>query len=491
MLEGTQTHQKIKNIILTIENKYPVDCWIVNGIHVWPYIRIKIYFLLLTNPNSLEKKELRPTGEESNKQKKSKLLLKAINSYVKNEFFFMGLKQKKIIFFGSHIHRVLHGKEHFNRFFDSMVSYHELENDVYMVEHQRVYSSNFNNQAILPLEKLLANYKIIAKLKSKFSTYNESQIILDNYEDFLNFLKREIKNSETLNVKSKDLDVWTKKIKNLSFFYDRMFKIVQPDKIMFPGYYGWDNLYAAVYTANKLKIKTIDFQHGPQTNVHMAFSSWTKIPASGYEIMPIEYWNWDENSKKNIEVWSQKTTYIKAKNVGQPYLEYWKLRNSNLDSNKKTILYSLQLMPLAIMFTEAIAFVIQDSRLFWEIRLHPRNEFSIEEIEKHLERFGVDKSKYNIHNAREIPLPEIMSKTAIHVTAFSGSLIEAKMMGVPSIIISSIGKEIYEDYIDDKLVFYLNQNEISFKSDFFSLCDSLKDIKFTSKELTVVNPILA
>lgn len=58
---------------------------------------------------------------------------------------------------------------------------------------------------------------------------------------------------------------------------------------MFLGYYGFDDLYSALITASKLKIKTIDFQHGPQTNVDLAFSNWNKVPAVGFNAMPVEF----------------------------------------------------------------------------------------------------------------------------------------------------------------------------------------------------------
>lgn len=493
---AAKTHLAIKHKILFYEQHFDVDQWLVNDVHIWPYIRIKLYFLLLTNlidvdETKCKKEDMVVKRESFSVLKKVQLVFSLIISFFKNEYFFFRLKSKKIIFFGSHIHRVKHKEYYFNRFFDSMVDSHNIQDEVYMVEHQKVYDKNFNQKAIISLAEKLRDFILIQKIKNRFISKVNNTLILEDYKIFLEQLNKDIPNANTLNISEDHLTIWAKKINSLAIFYNKMFAKIKPEKIIFPGYYGWDNLYAAVYTANKLKIKTIDFQHGTQSDVHMAFSAWTKIPAKGFNLMPKEYWSWDEKSKVCIDHWAKTTSNIVTKVVGQSYLEYWKLRNTNLDSNKKTVLYSLQLMPLTIMFTEAIAFVIQDSRLLWEIRLHPRNEFSIEEIEKHLESFGVDKSKYNIHNAREIPLPEIMSKTAIHVTAFSGSLIEAKMMGVPSIIISSIGKEIYEDYIDDKLVFYLNQNEITFKSDFLSLCDSLKDIKFTSKELTVVNPIFA
>jgi hypothetical protein len=45
---------------------------------------------------------------------------------------------------------------------------------------------------------------------------------------------------------------------------------VRPSKIILPGYYG-RIIYMHVLAANQLGIRTIDFQHGPQTNVHMVF----------------------------------------------------------------------------------------------------------------------------------------------------------------------------------------------------------------------------
>lgn len=62
--------------------------------------------------------------------------------------------------------------------------------------------------------------------------------------------------------------------------------------------------------------------------------------------MPVEYWTWDEKTKLNIDIWADKTTNIKSKVVGQPYLEYWKIRNSKVLIDEKVVFYSLQLLPL-------------------------------------------------------------------------------------------------------------------------------------------------
>lgn len=276
-----QTHIGIKRKILELENQFNVDEWIVNDINVWPYIRIKLFFLLITNLNPDSEKQKGhhtfnkevPTTKKAHKVQKG---LRSIGSFIKNEIFFLKLKTKKIVFFGSHIHRVKHENNYFNRFFDSMVDFHNLEEDVYMIEHQKVYDINYNQKAVIKLEQKLHDYKVTEKIKSKLRSRKITQD-LEGYEEFLSLVNKEVENSNTLHISFRDLVNWSVKIKSLASFFTRMFKKIKPDKVLFPGYYAWDNLYAAVLAANNLKIKTVDFQHGPQTNVHMVLQHGLKF----------------------------------------------------------------------------------------------------------------------------------------------------------------------------------------------------------------------
>jgi hypothetical protein len=167
------------------------------------------------------------------------------------------------------------------------------------------------------------------------------------------------------------------------------------------------------------------------------------------------------------------------------------LKNKEIVTNKKTVLYSLQLMPLSEMLNETIVNLISNSDDIWQIRLHPRNEFDKNDIVKYLENCDVDNGKYEIHDSRELPLPVILSKTFLHVTAFSGCLIEAIMTGIPSIIINNVGREMYEDYIDNELVFYLDQKSNNFEIDFFKLYDNFKENIYNVEPRHIVNPSLA
>ncbi|MGG7033609.1 MAG: hypothetical protein ACI7YS_00240 [Flavobacterium sp.] len=100
MFNVTQRHQEIKDIVLKFENNFLVEKWSVNGIHIWPYIRIKLYFLLLTNLNYEDKIKCQEQssvvkGKSFYVLKKVQLVFSLIISFFKNELFFFRLKPKK------------------------------------------------------------------------------------------------------------------------------------------------------------------------------------------------------------------------------------------------------------------------------------------------------------------------------------------------------------------------------------------------------------
>ena len=49
-----QNRVDIKNYIIEIEKKLPINNWKVNGIHIWPIIRIRLYFILIKKIETFE-----------------------------------------------------------------------------------------------------------------------------------------------------------------------------------------------------------------------------------------------------------------------------------------------------------------------------------------------------------------------------------------------------------------------------------------------------
>jgi hypothetical protein len=491
-MEIKLSQEEIKEKILNLESQYPVDKWLINGIYVWPYIRIKIYIYLLnygsiTALNDINKSK-KKIGKVSFIFRKLAYPFQFIIALLKLMYFYNGLKPKKIVFFGSHIHRANLQDGYFNRFFDSMIDTYRLQDEVYIVEFQKVFKKNYNQKAIIPLHRYLNHYKLIRKISSK-GKYRKNNVELKEYEDFHIKLIKEFPTIKFLNISKENLIKWVNKINNTKGFFYKLFEKTRPSKIIFLSYYGFDDLSAAILAAHNLGIKTIDFQHGPQTNVHMAYSYWTKHPERPYNIMPIEYWNWDHKSKENIDKWAEKTNKITAKVVGQPYLGYC-LNNQKLyKDGVPFVFFSLQTFEIEEMISPKLIILINNSSFHWILRMHPRSNFGEQELRTFLESSGAKKSNYNIHNSFDNPLPETLSQAVVHLTNFSGCLLEAQMIGIPTILIHETGKQMFRNYIDDIMIFYLNQNDIEFENNFKIILKNLKNEKDDSRKLPVVNPL--
>lgn len=487
----SKSSKEIKEYILQLEEKYPVNQWKIYGVDIWPFIRIKLYIFLLNlgSKESKINKSNNPVRINSTLKKSidaPRALFKAVATLIE---FFLKLKSKKIVFFGSHFHRTKHNEVYFNRFFDPMVDEHHLQDEVYMIEFEKVYKVNYNQKAILALHNYLDQYKYIKKIKGIFRSSNEGEINLDGYRAFFDEVTRKFPETEKLNISVERLKKWAQKIIRSKGFFINLYKRTKPEKIIFLSYYGYDDMAAAILAAHELKIKTIDFQHGPQTNVHMAYSAWTKHPDKPYNTMPIEYWTWDLRSKENIEKWAQNTEFIKAINFGHPYLAFFKKKILSKNMSDK-IVFSLQTLSLEEMFPTGLLDLIKESEIKWILRMHPRSNFTKNDLESFLKKNKIHKNIYEIEDALEIPLPESLAGANLHITNFSGCVIEAGMLNIPSLLMHESGREIFSAYIDGKSVFYLNPDKPGFKEGFNDILKNLPEGNRGKESWLISNPLL-
>ena len=365
-----------------------------------------------------------------------------------------------------------------------MIKSHQLENDVYFLEYQKIIEDSFNKKTIIHLEKQInASKKNDNLFKSKKELYKNSSELY-RYESFLSDVKKDLAKREFLQLQENNLISWVRKIKFISNFYIRFFKKVSPEKLIFCGYYGWDNLYAAIYSANKLNIKTIDFQHGPQTN-HMVFSGWNKIPKLGYNLMPKEYWVWDQESKLNLEKWSASQDDISVKLAGHPYLQY----KHTKENKRNLIVFTMQTFLLKRMIPQGIIKLMKEWDYKWVFRLHPRNSFSLSEVENYFNNQGVDNTIYEIEFSDQKPLSETLAKAVLHFTCFSGCMLEARSLGVSTILIDDVGYDMFKNYIDNDLVFYINPDSKNMIQDCLNVLNDSSLKEFNINQSKVINPL--
>ncbi|MBC8883212.1 hypothetical protein H9X57_06700 [Flavobacterium piscinae] len=124
----------------------------------------------------------------------------------------------------------------------------------------------------------------------------------------------------------------------------------------------------------------------------------------------------------------EKNSDYSVKVIGNPWIEYWKAKEVNY-KHKNYILYSLQPNPLTIiqLFPESVLSFIKNNPYKWFVRLHPRQLNEIDKIKSFLASKGV-LDLVNLDDATSDPLPLLLSKATLHVTHFSGTIIEASFL---------------------------------------------------------------
>jgi hypothetical protein len=476
-----KSHQDIKNYILQLEARFPVDLWKANGIDLWPHIRIKIYYHLIkllgestSTSSSVE--------NASNQHRFCK-----IRDYIKTFLYYLSfqfkLSKKKLIFFGLQSHKIYKDGMWFNRFFDSMIDHHCILQEVYTFELNDVLKPSYNQQNTFDLNLLLKFDSYIMKLKRKLlrSKIQNSELTISNLQEFNRILKKEEWYTDYLDFSETSLNLWSLKIECWESFFKKVFTKTKPKKIIFLSYYGFDSIAAAMSAANKLNIRTVDLQHGPQTNIHMAYCSWSKIPNEGFNTMPKEYWNWDNISKMNLESWWSIKNGVKV--IGHPWLAYHMNKIGSRRSVPDNVLYTLQIFDCANLpyfFPNKVIECLKSSNFIWKLRVHPRNENNLEKLVDFLKVNKVNPSGFIIESSKDVSLYKSLSNCILHITNYSGCFIEANMLGIQSVVIDEIGLDMFRDYFDMENNHYLNKNENDFNHSITTLINNSKTKKLNT-----------
>jgi hypothetical protein len=493
MIKGVSNYQDIKQFILDIENKYPVDKWMYNDIHFWPHIRVQLYYALI---HSLKKKYVKiPYDNISKKESKSKSdkLIQLWSSYINYNRFFKSIAPKALLFMSLDMHKVKHEGVYFNRFFDSMISANELENDSFTFEIKKSLAPCYHQSAVEEVGPYLDfHYKKYKLLRFFNRIQNKQAHYLEGLDQLKQFLIECGLYKIADRLDENKIDLWSTKIRVYADFYTHYLIKAQTKKVIAVSYYGFDSMWSCMFAANQLGIPTVDFQHGPQTEVHMAYASWTKVPENGFSIMPIEYWCWDEESAKEINRWAIPIDTI-AKVYGQPWLLYIQNKQVQEGSQERAlvVLYSLQTFPLFTLentFTPQIIELIKKSKHKWVLRLHPSNTQESYLIEDYLNKHEVEKGKYTIQRPNDTPLPTVLSRSLLHITNYSGCTIEARELGVKTVLIDAVGLEMFKSYMDKELVIYLDKKGATFYNDLEDVIGStVKNKVFRTKDIP--NPL--
>lgn len=451
---------KTENIVLflnKIESDFNVDRWIIDGVYVWPLIRIdlgtKLTFHDILNyqkeQSSFNKKMLFVLN---NLKSTIRYFSSRINDRSKEDTF---SQKVDVVFLTDGVSYVKIKGVWFEKYCDSLrIILKDFGISVInLVSLNKYYVPRFAPSIFIQPN---INFAIIKSIfRSKFDPVNKNDD-LTGYDDFLKFVSKETENKINL-LSIKDLYFKTKKIQAISAYYKKRLIELRPKLGVSECYYG-DYCLAFNLACSELRITSVDMQHGVQGDYHIAYGTWSKIPANGYQLLPNIFWCWSESEEKIINNWANSTSNKhRAMTLGNTFNIIWKndilFKNENTtliprhSENSPNILITLQ---YGIATEENLKEVLKAISLTqkdynWWVRLHPsmlNEEVGIREM---LDRYGVE--IYEMDLSSSLPLFSVLSQTNIHLTYYSSSVIEATDFAVPSIITSELGVKIFNEQI--------------------------------------------
>lgn len=453
---------EILEFIINLESSYPVDQWVIEGIKIWPLLRIRIYWELFSKYY-----KSKSIGERNVNIKKLIRLLQIFGGFVKYYYAITNdhkknhrLLNKKIdvIFLSDGFSFTLINNSWYEKYCNPFIDFFNKHGiRTFLITPQREYFIPRHSPSLF-IQPHIDIIQIKNELRSKIKYSAEYNLLY--FPDFLRFMRSMNFGFIIPRIDKVQRDVSL--ILRLSELYLKILKRTKPCLAFVVNYYNYEGM-ALTYACQRLMIKSIDIQHGFFNKTHAAYYEWNKVPEEGYELLPSLFWCWSQYEADLMYKWCKNVSkYHKPIVGGNLFLQLWqsncnitqnydqKIKKRKSESQKDIhILYTFNnvhddekynLLKLLKKLKQ-----VDLSIQFW-LRLHPCHL-------NHLNSIRYLYEKNNINNveivaATRYPLYALLRNIDIHMTEYSSTVVEAKEFRVPSIVIHELGLVIFKELVD-------------------------------------------
>jgi hypothetical protein len=257
------------------------------------------------------------------------------------------------------------------------------------------------------------------------------------------------------------LDAMSRAVLQLADVLARRMRAERVRNVFVVGYYDVSG-YAYVLAAARAGVRAVDVQHGVTGPLHMAYADWHAHPTAGLALLPRWYWCWTDADAAVVERWLPQVGLDGGGAVvgGHPFLCAWRAGRIGLDEHgaarlqqlcaaaggRPCVLVTLQpnVLSAAALAPLLEAFSARPDVAWW-LRLHPMAWADRGAVESLLRERSVD--CWNIDDATALPLPALLAVATAHATHSSSVVVEAGLLGVPSLVWSTYGAELFADAI--------------------------------------------
>lgn len=433
------------------ESNFPVEDWLVEGVHVWPIVKFyfthKLYKTSISKGNKINHK-VSPKTINKNPHSISHFI-KAIKGFF--SFYFKIFPKVNLIagslgdYSSNWNNTILH------KYYDPIIDELEQSNKKgLIISLNKNTITTYKSNRIKDISDWSYYIRLI-KRKTKHHLMKQAEYVrfIDELSTELNTIN--IKLEETLNQIYREVLIW-------KLVYKQLFKKTKPEISFCLCYYS-SEFYGMCAAAYEMNIISVDLQHGGQGMYHTAYK-FLRLPKLGYTVLPKVFWTWDELSTQFIQSWT-KNSWHKVVNGGNCWVNFINSQYTtvkSIENEKKIILVTLQ-NSLKPIIDDCLVDAIKktdETRFVWWLRYHPRmtqlekNDVSNSIVSNNLEK------KVNVEYASSIPLPVALLKCSVHLSKYSGSILEAALMNKINIIIDELGKEAFYSLIEEEKALFFN-----------------------------------
>lgn len=444
------TEKAIVDFINSIELEFPVNTWEIDGLHIWPIIRIKLGFELSNKDINNDKK----TTKISKNRNIFQLLFTIIKivcfwliDFKSNEV--MNKKADIMFLFSAGNRTEVNKRWYIKQAYPIIFDLNKNKKAYFCVED--ISTGLFRIPRVERSQFLLS--QLIKRINRKSSNKIIKKIYLPGFNDFIKILDKN--NLNYVNYSEHILINEYKQILNQKDYFIKKLKKVRPKLCVVICYYGF--AYGFLAACHELGVESADLQHGVAGKDMFAYGRWMNVPEAGYELLPSKFLSWSRSDSDAINAWSSKTIKHDAINIGNTWIDFWKnskedfiFINKNIVSeyikklNKPLILFTHQ-SPFG--FPEWLLITIKElNEYYWGIRLHPSDIKSKKRLEHIIKKNEIKNVDYKF--CTETPLPALLDGMDLHITGWSATVYEAIEYGKYSIVLHEKGIEIFKKEIN-------------------------------------------
>lgn len=446
-----------------LEDKFPVDRWQINGISIWPLIRIQLGFMSSAYQHNEKGNSLSKWIRYRNKI--AKLFNDRINLLINDNKHCQKLCRADLLFM-----RDMCGRNVVLP--DGTLFDHNIDPLQYKLQKNGFVSFNFeqvgNIEPRLPRWSnsfLIDSFILRCILKKNLYKYIKKKVYqVEKYDEFLE--KLSLHGVDVSIVSLENLANRVLFISNMSNWFEKKLMAIKPRVVILTCWYS-DEKMALALAAHKLNIPVIEVQHGIAAGgrCHPQYYTWMKMPDNGYELMPDYMWVWDKSDYDEMIPWA--TNSMRPFIGGHPMNLIWSDTENKLSHyyqekyeqeygfDKPTILVTLQWGSVYPQWF--IDYINEHEEYNWLIRLHPVvDDYERDFMKKIYVRENIKKD-----SPATFPLEILLKNVNLHVTLSSSVVLDAVAFGCHSIVMNDDGINKYGKQLDSGMASYAG-NRIDF-----------------------------